>query len=455
MSDRTRHQTRDLPAQRSPRRGIDITAVAQRYAWAIRIAYLICIGIATLLNLGLDSSLPHMLERLHRAVGPAMSFRDIVDAARNVALFLGWGACWVMTSRAPTTLRSVMISTVLGLAASTTVEMAQLFSPNRVASLADVVTNTAGALLGALGTWLVERRATTDLRYGTTLGVPAWIPAGALLLAAASVAFAPSSRPAMIVQWGATPALRAAGVAAAPAATVPAWALLSDAVLWISAGLLIAIAVRDRTGTIRLRQLIVWAILTAASLLVVHEGRAAAGIQREAGVLFIQFGAVGLAIVGGLFLVPVWRRAAPARSTRAWHACLLAAIAGAAMAWTPATWALRGSAAPALNWHQLVPMYSLFQRQDLSSVFLVLQKAGIGAAIGAGLAARNLVGIPQPAVRLALAYAALLELGQVFIPGRFPDITDVLITGAAASLVAVLVERASRGSGTGAALAEG
>jgi VanZ family protein len=54
------------------------------------------------------------------------------------------------------------------------------------------------------------------------------------------------------------------------------------------------------------------------------------------------------------------------------------------------------------------------------------------------------MGEPWPGVRTAVWYAALLEAGQFFVPGRYPDVTDIMITSAAAGLVAVLVERADR-----------
>ena len=68
------------------------------------------------------------------------------------------------------------------------------------------------------------------------------------------------------------------------------------------------------------------------------------------------------------------------------------------------------------------------------------------SAVGACLAARARVGEPRPGLRAAVLYAAVLELGQCIVPGRYPDVTDILITGSAAGLVAVLVERADRGA---------
>jgi VanZ family protein len=449
MTDRARpRHTIDLPVHQAPRRGVDITAIAVRYAWLVRVAYLVCIAIATLLNLGFDPSLTHAHDRFTRAIAPTLSSRLLVDGVRNIALFLGWGACWVITSPAPTTRRTVLLATALGMLASVTVEGVQLFSPHRVANVADVVTNTTGALLGALGFWLVERRTSTDLRFGTTIGVPAWLPAGALLVTAAAIAFAPSSRPGYIIAWAASPQARAAAVLSAPPVAVPPWSLLADAVTWLAAGVAMALAVRDRTGTVRGRQLVAWLLIATGVFWGVHQARACAGIRREDLSVPVQGVALISGLLAGLVGVPFWRRAVRERTRRATQVGLVMALLGAVMAWTPATWASPGMAFRAVHWRQLIPMVSLFERHDLASVALVLGKAGLGAAIGACFAARTRVGAPQPAVRLALAYATVLEAGQLVIPGRFPDITDVLITGAAATLVAVLVERASPSDGT-------
>jgi hypothetical protein len=124
---------------------------------------------------------------------------------------------------------------------------------------------------------------------------------------------------------------------------------------------------------------------------------------------------------------------------------LLVAAVGAVIAWTPAGWAADAAGGAAFHWQQLVPMFSLSTTSGMSSVFLVLQRAGLGAAIGACLAARKRVGAPVPGLWSAVAYATVLEVGQFVVPGRYPDITDVLITVAAAGLVLGLVERADRG----------
>ncbi len=437
-----RHTT-DLPTQQSPRASVNLAAIAQRYALPIRAAYLVCIAIATLLHLGFDGTLANALYRLQRAVEPNIGFKDIVDGVRNIALFLGWGAVWVLTSRPQSSRRDVIAATAVGMLASITVESAQLFSPFRMASVIDVATNTIGSLLGAFSVWAIERRMSADVRGGTLIGVPAWLPGGALLITAFGLTFAPSSRPTMAIAWG-SPLNRAYMVEAAEAIAVNWPALITDVVAWLCVGLTLAVAVADRTGRVRFGQLAAWIGIVATTLTAAHLGRSLAGLQREAGAWQIHAAAVTLGLLTGLVLVPSWRGWVTARSERALQLGLLALLLGAVMSWSPATWALTTANTPSISWRQLVPMMSLFQRQDLSSVFLVLQKAGIGAAIGACLAARKRVGVPRPGLRAAIGIATLFEVGQAVIPGRYPDVTDIMITSAAAGLVAVLVERSHR-----------
>jgi VanZ family protein len=445
-TERVTRRTTDIPAQRSPRTGIDLSALARRHATALRLAYLACITIATLLHLGVDTSVTNAAFRLQRALDPQLGFRDIVDAARNVALFIGWGATWVLTSDAPSTRRDVAVATLAGMMASLTVETAQLYSQYRTASVADVFTNTLGALIGALALWLMEKRAIADMRRGTLIGIPAWLPASAMLMTAFGLAFAPSSRASMIVAYARSPLERAAIVAGMPAVDVLWTALVTDVAVWFAVGIAASVAISDRTGRVRGTQLVAWLAIVSALLAVAHWGRSLAGLQRESGSWIVQGAAAATGLLIGLALVPRWRALATARSTRAYQLAGVAAVVGVIMSWVPASWAASAAGGPSFSWRQLVPMMSLFQRQDLSSVFLVLQKAGLGAAVGACLAARTRVGVPHPGVRAAVLYATVLELGQLFVPGRYPDVTDILITVSAASLVAVLVERADAGT---------
>jgi VanZ family protein len=64
--------------------------------------------------------------------------------------------------------------------------------------------------------------------------------------------------------------------------------------------------------------------------------------------------------------------------------------------------------------------------------------------VGAALAARKRVGVPWPGLRTAVLYATCLEVGQLLVPGRYPDVTDIMMTSAAAGVVAVLAARSGR-----------
>lgn len=433
-----------MPAQQAPRASINLAELAQRHATLLRGAYLVCIAMATLLHLGFDPSLPHLLERLQRAIQPDLRANDIVDAARNVALFFGWGAIYALTAQAPTTRRDVAMATLFGLLASVTVESAQLFAAFRYASVIDVWTNTVGSFCGALLLAAVEHRAIGSMRRGTLIGVPAWFPAGALLLAAVGVTFAPSTRRTLTVAFDPSPMARLAHVLQLPMAE-PSWpSLVVDAFAWLAVGLAVAMTISDRTGRLRSRQLLAWLVLAPGALALTHLGRLLSGLQGERLAPAVQGAALLAGLVVGLALVPVWRQRVTARSTRAAQLGLLVAAVGAVIAWAPAGWAAEASGGASFRWQQLVPMYSLSVTSGMSSVFLVLQRAGLGAAIGACLAARKRVGAPVPGLWSAAAYATGLELGQCLVPGRYPDITDVLITEAAAGLVLGLVERADR-----------
>lgn len=435
-----------MPAQQVPQRSMNLAALAQRYATPIRCAYLLCVAFATLLRLGFDPSLAHALERVPHALLPHLNFKDVVDAARNIALFFGWGVIYALTSHQPTRRRDVIVATLLGLLASLSVESAQLFSLYRQASVVDVATNTLGSLLGAISLAAIEHRARQDMRRGTMIGVPGWLPAGSLLLTAAGLSFAPSSRAAMVIGWASSPLGRWRMVNAAPAAAAHWSALLVDWLAWASVGLAVGIAISDRSGRVRRGQLLAWLLIAPGVLGLVHLGRGMVGLQRDQWAVLVQAGALGVGVLTALLLVPRWRSRVTARATRAGQLGLLAGGLGAVMAWIPVTWLPLAIGRPRLQWQQLIPMLSLLMRQDMSSVFLVVQRAGLGAAVGACLAARKRVGAPSPGILSAVLYAAVLELGQMVVPGRYPDVTDILITGAAACLVLALVERADGGN---------
>lgn len=121
---------------------------------------LLAVGYATvLLVLG---TLPTHPERasvrsaegvLHVATDHLAAFRLLVDLAGNVAVYIPLGLLVAAAWRRP------WLGLASGLLVGGGCELVQLFEPGRVASLTDLLTNTAGGILGA--TLLVARSRRT------------------------------------------------------------------------------------------------------------------------------------------------------------------------------------------------------------------------------------------------------------------------------------------------------
>jgi glycopeptide antibiotics resistance protein len=101
-----------------------------------------------------DRQLLGLLAWLHRAGMPGFVDYDFVQTASNVVMFLPLGVLVAIL----VTPSLWWASGVLGLTLSVGVELCQyLFLPQRFASLYDVASNTAGALLGGAIVALMRR----------------------------------------------------------------------------------------------------------------------------------------------------------------------------------------------------------------------------------------------------------------------------------------------------------
>ncbi len=109
------------------------------------------------------------LDRLHRLrLNPLLSPEtgrrlSIPDVVQNVLLFVPFGALGVAAAGAAGrwTWRRIFWVSMLGFGLSCTVEGLQLLMRDRVASTADVMTNTTGALVGGVAArwaWLLSAR---------------------------------------------------------------------------------------------------------------------------------------------------------------------------------------------------------------------------------------------------------------------------------------------------------
>ena len=90
---------------------------------------------------------------------------SIPDVVQNVLFFLPFGVFGFLAGSRRTMGRIILV-TLLGLCLSLGMESLQLFTIDRVTSLGDVLTNTAGAFIGAVAAWqlhgLFVQRAKVD-----------------------------------------------------------------------------------------------------------------------------------------------------------------------------------------------------------------------------------------------------------------------------------------------------
>lgn len=150
--------------------------------WRIgaRTAYLAVIAVATLSNLGFDGAGAEELQsRLSEALAPGVAPRDVVDGLRNLLLFAGWGLVWCMSAPDGRLGRAIVVATITGFLISAGVEAAQLFSTRRQPSVLDLMTNTGGALIGAVGSVVLLRTVASLQRGRSFVGMPMLVFGGA------------------------------------------------------------------------------------------------------------------------------------------------------------------------------------------------------------------------------------------------------------------------------------
>lgn len=337
------------------------------------------------------------------------------DVVQNVLLFVPFGvlAMSSMGRRLPVPRLALAIVTAALL--STGVEALQLFTVDRTTSLADVIANSAGALLGALA-WPVVARAITGVsgyaqRHNWT-DAPALYPslfAIILLCVASWEPFDPSldfgslrsklraftADPLQMSSWSGGEALQFLRFAAA--SVVGAFAghqrgLSAPAVR--AAALCVAIA-----------------IALEASQIAVESRMPSVGdaIWSSAGA------------VGGAAAFPAVKRI---RRGGLWLICVAAATTVGAVGMYLAPFTLRATHLAA-QWLPFFGYYEYTSREVVSHVLqlmLLYMPVGFtGAAVSSPARRSNLI-----ASFFAVLVAAVgLEYGQGWINGRYPDVTDV------------------------------
>ena len=423
------------------RTGVTGHAWLERTRLIARLGYVAILLLATLTPFVADFSPAEVSMRLARALHPSLGGGDVIDGARNIVLFAGWGAVWALT--AGTTLRRIVRdATLTGAAVSLLVETLQLFSSNRMASLVDVATNTVGAFAGALGLLMVAALANERRGARSFVGMPALFFGASYGTAAWLEAVIPLFRHDSLVAAG--------GPAARMAAALSDFRLdsvldlpLTDLPLFLPAGALAVATLAEhgvpyRTGRAR----------------VIVSGIVLAGLAE------LLHGPVGQPISAGSALLHALAIALGAWAAARWLPALTVALRGAdrprgliiVYAAILACWALRpflpedhlASITAKLtggDWY--VPLRALGGQQDFFSVVDVCAPFFLYLPLGALLAVwpwrrRGLWSGPLPGVWLALC----LEASQLLVLGRFLDVTDCMVTASGVLVGWVIFRRA-------------
>ncbi len=407
----------------------DLARQLERSRLPTRLAYLGLLLLATLSSMRLDLSLGSVAG-LRRMLHPSFSPRDVIDGARNVALFAGWGLVWMVTApagRSAVALRNAVLS---GALISTFVEVAQLFSPTRTASVLDVVSNTLGALVGALG--LVALVVLAARRRGgrSFVGIPALAFAASYGISCAGEAFTPLFRQELRPNvWGG-PLGRFRVVW-----SMFEWSSLTripftDVLLFAPAGAF-AVAALAETGWSYRRSAGAVALGGAGLAVLVEFLHGFLGLPLELGAVVAHAGGVAAGGALAAWGLPRATRRLRGSQRPVW---LLAIYAPVLLLWalrpyTPETsWAAVVGKLTDKWW---IPLRFLGARVDMFSVVDVVSPFFLYLPLGALLAVwplrrRGFLGLFWPGVYLAAA----TELSQVLVAGRLLDSTDLLVQAA-------------------------
>jgi VanZ family protein len=429
-------------------RGVPTRVVPRVGARLLRLAYVAVIGIATLTGLDASGDLTLATARFWRALHPPIRPSDVVDGARNIALFAGFGAVWFATA-APGRLRAALgRATLAGALVSASVEAVQLFSPLRMASVLDVATNTAGAFVGAFGIALGV--AAARARPPRPL-VPPPVALVALPYVGACMleAFSPFGRSDQLPGvWGG-PASRWAAALAHLREHPHAAGAWTDPLLFAPAGVLTLLLWVERGG--RPWPGVLAVTLALGTLWTATEGlRGVAGGDMAPWAVAVRTVAV---LVGAAVMAAALRSTtldeadAGIQRARAWLARRgPMAYAALLLVWSWRPFGLVGSLAAAvasLGPEAWIPLAAQAQSFTLHSVADVAVGFLLYVPVGAWLAARSLeAGHRVRALWPGLALALAAEGGQALITARTVDVTDLLVQGSGVFLGWAIVRQA-------------
>jgi VanZ family protein len=413
-----------------------------RVALLARLGYVGILVLATLTPFRFQLDLAAAAGRLAHALHPNYTPAEAVDAVRNIVLFAGWGALWAVTAPLGT-LRATLVPPVLtGLALSASIEGIQSLMPLRTSSVLDLTTNTAGALVGAaavVGTVALLRARRGAKSY---VGIPTMLfLTGYLTAVLFEAVFAPFRLEPIAGIYGGPFTRFQATIATFTwhsLFTIP----VGDLVFFLPAGVF-AVATLVELG---------WPYASAARLTVAAGALLWALSELAHGTLAIpiQVGAVVVhtaAVAAGAWLAVRYLPPLTRKLRGRWRPLYLTVAYSALLllwAWRPFRLetdlaVIRAQLSP----DRLIPLAgsavsnTLFSVADLAEgFFLYLPLGGLLAVWPARR--QGFLGGCWAGIYLA----AVAELGQILVAGRFFDVTDFLVQAAGVAIGWAVVRHA-------------
>jgi glycopeptide antibiotics resistance protein len=408
-----------------------------------RLAYLGIIAIATLSSLHLEPDLVDALERLSRALYLRVHTHDIVDIARNLALFAGWGCVWAVTSQDHDTRKTLRGATASGLAISVGAETVQLFSRFRHSSILDIGANTAGALAGAAAVLLAVHVARKYRVRGAYVGVPAYTFFGSYLTVAVLQAGIVTRAERRIGAYG-NPLRRLANTVRQFEPSSITDLAVTDALWFMPLGAF-GFAMLAELGWKRSHT--VWATTAGgfAIALITEALRGPQGLELNAGAVVMHALGAAVGAVAAAWMIPMLANRMDERQRALTLATAYVTLL-AVLAWQPFRPETgMGSVTDQLSLSALVPLRSYDFRGLLSvadiaiTFFLFLPLGGLLAVWPLRL--RGWLGYCLPGVYVAIA----TELLQLVIRDRYFSGTDLMVQCAGVVVGYVVLKLAGYG----------
>jgi glycopeptide antibiotics resistance protein len=396
--------------------------LVRRLLWALWAAFIVY-GATIPFRFSSDGAAIHERVRavsLNPFISPDTGRRlSVPDVVQNILLFMPFGALGMVSAMPGGRLRRLAAVTALGLGLSVAVEAVQLLTADRVTSIADVMANTAGAVLGAIAFLTLQRTLLTLLRRLQAEGMADSAALPPLAVAAATLA---------IAYWQPFDATIDVGtvVGKIRALQQDVWQYtgIRDEGTSIILSVFFATTLASYLSVIGERRVALKAALIGTVVVFALEASQVLIGSRMPSLEDAAVGTVGI-VLGCLIWVASTRILWP----RLWLGVIVLATATAAalQMLSPFQWT---GVFHSMGWFPLLGYYTHTTFDALSHVLeLVLLYIPLGFFVGVGRARRPVI---WAAVGLTLAIAGPIEYLQGWVLGRYPDVSDIGISLAGA-----------------------